>query len=279
MFSDKVTFVLFMYNEEKRVERAIRNFLSFGRVLIVDNYSSDQTVSIAQSMGASVVLHKNKGWVEDEETAAVVKSAVKTEWLYWGFSDEIVDYATMCAMLAAIDSGQYSIVNIARKNYYYGRFCHEAYQNSQSRAFKKNAIDFTGNVIHQFGKACVPDAEICYLSSSRYFIHHFISNNAKSYLASLDRYTDIEAEKAKPVCLIRMLLSMVRSFIGHYFLKGGYRSGRAGAYLAIQVSLYTFLLSVKAYERTKGLNVQSIEALNNQTRDHLLEEIKSHVLF
>jgi hypothetical protein len=34
MYSEKITFVLFMFNEEKRVERAVRNFNRHGRVLI-----------------------------------------------------------------------------------------------------------------------------------------------------------------------------------------------------------------------------------------------------
>ena len=98
MFSHKITFVLFMFNEEARIERAVRNFLRYGRVLVVDNYSTDRTVEIAKSLGADVLLHKNQGWVEDEHTTSVVKAAVQTPWLYWGFSDEIVDRATMEAM-------------------------------------------------------------------------------------------------------------------------------------------------------------------------------------
>lgn len=84
MFSKQITFVLFMFNEEARIERAVRNFLPYGRVLVVDNHSTDRTVEIAKSLGADVLLHKNQGWVEDEHTTSVVKSVVQTPWLYWG---------------------------------------------------------------------------------------------------------------------------------------------------------------------------------------------------
>ena len=274
MFSDKITFVLFMFNEEARIERAVRNFLPFGRVLVVDNFSTDRTVDIAKSLGAEVLLHKNQGWVEDEQTTALVKSSVETPWIYWGFSDEIVDIATMQAMLAAVEGGEYSIVNIARKNYYYGEFCHDAYRNTQTRAFKKDAVDFTGNVIHQFGKATVSESEICYLDPDSFFVHHFISNTAKSYMASLDRYTDIESEHSEPVPTVKMLLGMARGFLGHYFLKGGRKAGQAGIYLGLQTSLYTLLLSMKAYERKRKLDLQSIEERNNKIRDELLAELE-----
>ena len=274
MFSKKITFVLFMYNEESRVERAVRNFLPYGRVLVVDNYSTDRTVELAKALGADVLLHKNPGWVEDEQTTSVIKATVKTPWLYWGFSDEIVDRATIIATLNLIDSDQYSIVNIARKNYYYGNFCHEAYRNTQSRAFKKEAIDFRGNVIHQFGKPTVSDSEIFHLDPKKYFVHHFISNTAKSYMGSLDRYTDIEAVHTDPMPPLKMLLYMARGFLGHYFMKGGHKAGRAGIYLGLQTSLYTLMLSMKAYEQINGLSTQTIEERNNKIRDQLLADLE-----
>lgn len=263
-----------MFNEEARVERSIRNFLRFGRVLVVDNHSSDRTVEIAKSLGARVLLHKNPGWVEGEDTVAVVKEAVETPWIYWGFADEIVDRSTMEVMLSAIDSGKCSIVNIARKNYYYGKFCHDAYRNTQSRAFKKDAIDFRGNTIHKFGTVTVPACEVCYLDPKRYFVHHFISNTTKSYMAALDRYTDIEAATTYPMPPVKMLFRMARGFLGHFFINGGRKAGRAGVYLGLQMSLYTLNLSMKAYERRHNLSTETIEVRNNEIRDRLLMDLE-----
>lgn len=280
MFCNQITFVLFMFNEEARIERAVRNFLPYGPVLVVDNYSTDGTVEIARALGAEVLLNKNSGWVEDERTTSVVKAAVQTPWIYWGFSDEMVDRATMSAMLDAVRGGNYSIVNIARKNYYYGQFCHDAYRNTQPRAFKKDAVDFIGNVIHKFGKTTVPESEICYLDPTRFFVHHFISNTAKSYIASLDRYTDIESGHTEPMTTLKMLLRMARGFLGHYFIKGGHKAGRAGVYLGLLMSLYTLILSMKAYERNQKLDTRSIEEQNNKIRDELLAELEhvaSHI--
>lgn len=275
MDSNQITFVLFMFNEEARIERAVRNFLPFGRVLVVDNYSTDRTVEIARSLGADVLMHKNPGWVEDEGTTSVVKAAVQTPWLYWGFSDEIVDRETMAAMLAAIDSGKYSIVNIARKNYYYGEFCYDAYRNTQNRAFKKDAIDFRGNTIHQFGKPTVSDSEIAFLDPDKYFVHHFISNTVKTYLGSLDRYTDIEAQHSEPPKPMKMLLRMLKGFLGNYFIKGGRKAGRAGVYLGLLMSVYQLMLATKAYERVFELSTLGIEKRNNVIRDRLLVELES----
>jgi glycosyltransferase involved in cell wall biosynthesis len=275
MYCDQITFVIFTFNEAARVERAVRNFIPYGRVLVVDNHSTDRTVEIARALGADVLLHKNPGWVEDEDTTSKIKAAAQTPWLYWGFSDEIVDQKTMVAMLVAINNGKCAIVNIARKNYYYGEFCRDAYRNTQSRAFKKEAINFSGNIIHSFGKTTVPESAIAYLDPKQYFVHHFISNTAKSYFGSLDRYTDIEAQHTHPVPPFKMLARMLRGFLGHYFINGGRKAGRAGIYLGLLTSLYQMMLSMKAYERINELDTTSIEERNNRIRDQLLVELES----
>lgn len=273
-FCDQITFVIFTFNEAARVERAVRNFAPYGRVLVVDNCSTDVTAELAVAAGAQVLLHRNPGWVEDEDTVAAVKAAVATPWIYWGYSDEIVDRDTLVALREAIGDGRYSIVNIARKNYFYGRFVAEAYRNTMNRAFLKDAIDFAGNTIHNFGRVAVLPDRIKTLDPERHFVHHFISNTAKSYMHTLDGYTDIEASHAPFKSPPAMLLAMLKDFIANYFLRGGRRAGRAGFYLAMSMLYYRLLLTMKVYEREQGLTRSSIEDRNNVVRDGLLADLE-----
>ena len=274
MYCDKITFVIFTYNEEARIERAVCNFKDFGKVLVVDNLSTDRTRDIAMAAGVDVLVHKNPGWVEDENTVAVVKAAVTTPWLYWAYSDEIVDTGTMNAMLQTVEAGSHSIVNIARKNYYYGAFCEGAYQNTLNRAFLKDAIDFSGNTIHRFGRVMVASAAIKFLDPSKYFVHHFISNSAKSYLRSLDGYTDIEAAHEALPSPGRLLLRVVKGFLGNYVVRGGRKAGNAGFYLGLQMVYYELLLAMKVYERVHRLTTSTIEDRNNRIRDALLVDLE-----
>lgn len=274
MYCDKITFVIFTYNEEARIERAVRNFRSRGRVLVVDNLSGDRTRELAAGLGAEVLEHRNPGWVEDEMTVSVVKAAVKTPWIYWGYSDEIVDRATMNAMLEAVEGGGCDIVNIARKNYYYGVFLHEAYLNTMNRVFKKDAIDFSGNTIHNFGRVTVHEQAIRRLDPAKYFVHHFISNTAKSYVRTLDGYTDIEAAHVHYKAPWKMLLSMAKSYFLNYFVAGGRKAGRPGFYLGMAMVYYQLLLEMKVYERELGLTTATIEERNNRQRDLLLLDLE-----
>ena len=84
-----ITFVVFTFNEALRLPGVIKNFRKYGRILVVDNFSTDETVAIARAAGCEVLMNKNAGWVEDFETTEKVKAAVQTPWIYWAFADEM----------------------------------------------------------------------------------------------------------------------------------------------------------------------------------------------
>lgn len=273
-FSDQITFVIFTFNEEVRIERAVRNLVGAGRVLVVDNHSVDSTREIAERHGATVLMHRNPGWVEDEHTVSVVKAAVRTPWIYWGFADEMLDQVTLDAVVEAVDAGTCDIVGIVRKNYYYGAFCHDAASGPTNRAFRKEAIDFTGNQIHHFGKPAVPESRILLLDDKRHFVHHFISNTAKTYLRSMDGYTDIESRRDRPLGAGRTLMRMLKTFVNNYVLRKGYKAGLPGLYMVIQSVYYEALVNMKRYETAHQLSFDTIEVANNQARDRILAELR-----
>jgi glycosyltransferase involved in cell wall biosynthesis len=268
----QITFVVFTYNEEGRIERVIRNFLGAGHILIVDNYSTDRTVELARRHGCEILLNRNQGWVEDAITAARVKEAVKTPWIYWAYADEIIGRTTLTKIMETIENPQLSVVNVYRKNYFYGVFCHDAFADKTSRVFRKEAIDFADNTIHHFGKISVAATNVHTLDKS-YYVHHFITYTAKSYIAALDRYTDIEAEQpGRPLSLARTAASVSKTFVMNFFVRRAYRAAMAGLILTLFQCIYLILAFMKKYERRFQLNSQGIESVNNRIRDELLAD-------
>jgi hypothetical protein len=200
-----------------------------------------------------------------------VKAAVKSEWIYWGFADEVVGESALAAIMEAVQSGKFRIVNIIRKNYYYGKFCHDAYAARLNRIFEKNAIDFSNNTIHHFGDVSVPESEICYLDPGRYYVHHFMALNAKNWLHSMDRYSEIQSTTySGSFAELRIGVRLIKTLLGNYIVRGAYRAGFAGWALVIEMIYYECLLTMKSYERKRGLTVPEIEVLNNSARRALL---------
>lgn len=268
-----ITFVIFTYNEAARIERVIRNLQTSGPVLIVDNHSTDDTVVLAEQLGARTLLHRNPGWVEDEGTAALVKAAVTSPWIYWGYADEMMSRETLDHVVSIVHTDRYDVICIARDNYYYGKHCHYAFSGGWlPRLFKKNAIDFSGNNIHHFGRIIVPKDHIYHVDRKHYFVHHFISNTAQTYLRSYDRYTDVEALHDPPPHPVRMICRSLGTFLWNYLFRGGYRAGREGFYFSLQMIYFDWLLAMKRFERLHGYDVTGIERINNVARDAILAD-------
>lgn len=270
-FCNNLTFVIFTFNEEKRIERVLRNLTGWGHVLIVDNHSTDATSEIAEKYGATVFPNKNIGWVEDEETVALIKRTVQTPWIYWGFADEMLDEPALIGIVDAIESNKYKIISLARKNFYYGKFCHDAYADRMNRVFEKDALDFTGNKIHSFGRAVVPDSEIYYMDAKKFYVRHFISNTAKIYIATIDRYTDIQSQRSDFSGSFKLFARLGKAFLKNYLFDGGYKAGMPGLFFVLQMMYYQCILSMKTYERQFGLDVNNIEKINNEERESMLQ--------
>lgn len=268
-----ITWVVFTYNEAARIERVVRNLRASGPVLIVDNYSADDTCHLAESLGAEILLNKNPGWVEDEETARVVKAAVRTPWIYWGYADEMMSPETIDHLKAIVAKGQHDVVSIGKKNYFYGSFCEDAFAGGAlPRLFRKDAIDFTGNVIHHFGRITVPDDLVYHADPKRFFVHQFISHSTGTMLGNLDRYSDIEAQRGSAPRPMRMIVGLLRTFVVNYIVRRGYRAGREGFFYCFYNLIYDIFLAMRRFEREHGYDRIAIERRNDRWRDAILRQ-------
>ena len=91
MWKNNITFVIFAYNEEKRIEYPIRNFIDYGEVIVIDNFSEDKTKEIAEKYWAKVYQYKNQWYVETQEELDFVRSKLKTDYVVRTFADIIWD--------------------------------------------------------------------------------------------------------------------------------------------------------------------------------------------
>ena len=270
-----LTFVIFTFNEEARLPNIIKNFRAYGRILVVDNYSSDETVAIARAHGCDVLMNKNEGWVEDYNTLEKIKTHVQTKWLYWGFADEHLAKDVLADMGRVIGQDRADVISIIRKNYLYGVFCEDVAISYQTKAFKKEAIDFRGNTIHNFGKVIVGDDRVYRMRPDK-FVHHLINNTASAYLNTINRYTDLEvgtkppAELDKPT--VYYLLLPLKALWLDFFCKGGRRAGHAGLALSALMLMYSLMKAIKGYEAMQTLDTAGIAQKNQDAVNELLRE-------
>jgi glycosyltransferase involved in cell wall biosynthesis len=84
-----ISVIILTYNEEKHIERCIRNAQNFSnKIFLVDSYSSDRTVEMAEALGAKV--HQNK-WENNyarQFNWGLQNLPITTEWVFRLDADE-----------------------------------------------------------------------------------------------------------------------------------------------------------------------------------------------
>ncbi|HEX7356128.1 MAG TPA: glycosyltransferase [Ignavibacteriaceae bacterium] len=270
-----ITFVIFTYNEEKRIERVIKNFKDYGKILLADNKSTDKTHEIANKYGCGIYLReKDYVFVENQELVDELYKVIDTEWVYWGFADEMLEKETLQELKNITEGNQYDVISMDRKNYFYGEFCYNLYHARTFKLFKKDAINFIDNPIHSMGKANVPENRIYHLED-KYFIHHFISNTALSYLNVINRYTDSELNFPYQVktSSFYLVIQFFKSLLLSCFRSKGFKPGYSSLALTELMLIYGIIKNMKHYEKQSQLTSQSIEIENNQFRDQILSKL------
>ena len=275
-----LTFVIFVRDEARRIEYFLRNVKWCGEILVmIDDRTVDNTAEIAKSFGARVHLFKHTGWTEGEEMTDFVIGLVHTDWIYWGYVDELIALPLVKKFAELSKQDVYSVVWVRRKNYNYGGVnMHNPYT---LRFFKKGTIDFKGNIIGHFGKVVAPAGEILYLPQrDDMSIHHFSTYNLEKFELAHSRYSTLEAEDNiksgyRGFSGFKLVVKPIYLFILFYVRGGAWRWGWRGLIICANYSFFYFNILAKMWEIENGVTLASIEEEYDRLKEKLLNENKS----
>ncbi len=118
-----ITVVMLTYNEEIHIERCLRSLQRIAsKIFIVDSYSMDRTVDIAESLGAVVVQRKWKNYA-DQFQWGLDHCGDESEWVMRMDADEYLEPALQQEILLRLPSlTDVGGVYINRKQFFYGKW-------------------------------------------------------------------------------------------------------------------------------------------------------------
>lgn len=121
---NSLTVVILTHNEEIHIERCIRSLLPIAsKIFIVDSFSTDRTVEIAQTLGAVVEQRKWKNYA-DQFQWGLDNCGTETDWVMRMDADEYLEpglQQELVRMLPniAVETGG---IYIRRKVFFYGKW-------------------------------------------------------------------------------------------------------------------------------------------------------------
>ena len=243
----KIAVVIHTLNAELYLERVLRSVKGFEQIVICDMESTDATLAIAERYGCKILTHPPAGCAEPARNFAI--QSADAEWVFVVDADELVPPALVAYLRAHIQKeNPEEGVRIPRKNYFLGQWMHNDYPDYTCRFFRQDAVYWPPYVNTQpeiKGRVLTIPAARRDLA----FIH-LINPSVSLRLQKMDRYTDHEVERRKRerVSWFKLLFAPWFRFFKAYWMKGGFREGRAGYIHAKLQGMYKFATLAKLYE-------------------------------
>ncbi len=247
----KITAYIIAYNEAAKIEAAVSSVLWADEVLVADSNSTDNTVALAEALGARVVQVPFHGFGDLRNRTI---EHCSHEWIFSLDSDERCTPAARDEILATIASEPaHDAYLVPRRSYMMGRWITGSgwYPNyRQPQLFRKGGMRYKPDPVHE-GYELLTGKPLGKLQNE---IHQFPFRNLDEIIRKMNRYSSLGAEKLtrKRVTMWSAFGHGLWAFIKHYIFKAGFKDGWAGFVIAFGNFEGTFYRYAKRYEEVQG---------------------------
>jgi glycosyltransferase involved in cell wall biosynthesis len=256
--------VLITYNEESQLGRALESVKPLvrdghGEIIVVDSGSTDRTVEIAKSFGATVFVEDWKGYAAQKNSAIEKASG---DWILSLDADEELSHGAAQVIERILGPGvqKYATVSavwFARKNHFLGRWIRHGgfYPDRKLRLFRRGQASFAARAVHETvsanGRTAVAEHDFN-LGQDIALIHHSYPT-LSAYIEHVNRYSSLGAEMAVAegragFSIINIVVRPLVTFIYNYFFRLGFLDGREGLLLHLYHAAYVSWKYAKVWE-------------------------------
>lgn len=256
-------------NEEKNISRCISALKWCDEIFVLDSYSTDKTVQIAESLGARIFYRHFDN--ERSQREYSVGLPFKNDWIFNPDADEIPDAELIEEILQSVSGAADSIhaFRMRFKVVFLGKWIKNSslYPTWSCRLFRRTKISFSRSVNLQYNFP----GQVVRLNG--HFWHFTFNNGLHAWFEKHNRYSTFEANETllyefnvrdilsvlsfDPVrrrygvkCISQLMpLRFIMRFFYMYLFRLGILDGIAGLYYCAMISYYELMIEVKIRER------------------------------
>ena len=248
--SPLVSAVIITFNEENNIGKTLAQLKWCDEIIIVDSYSTDNTVAICEKYGCKIFYKKFEGYGE-QKTFALSKST--NDWVLCIDADEVISDKLVIEIKEAlitnnkVHAGFSFRMNLVflNKEFLYGRESGKYF----TRLFNKQLGGFTDDKVHE---SIGVRGSIKKLKNT---VRHNSYTNLHQCLEKNNRYSTYSAQmafnKGKNKSLLAILFGLPFNFFKYYIIELNFLNGRKGFYWSVFSSFYHFSKYVKLNELNK----------------------------
>lgn len=238
-------------NEADRISKPINSVKDWvDEVIVVDSGSSDETVSVAESLGANVTFNEWPGYGPQKRFA---EDLCRNDWLLNLDADEEITPKLAEEIRALFVAGQHT-QNDSWRIMIRDMFAHEtapadwAHGFNQIRLYDRRKGRFADSTVHDTVRPD-PGARVGQLKG---VMAHRSIRSLSFYVDKYNRYSDMQVadmqKRKRKMSFLRLLFEFPASFMKGYLIRRYWRYGGWGFIMAMSYAHSRFLRVAKAYE-------------------------------
>jgi glycosyltransferase involved in cell wall biosynthesis len=263
-----ISVLILTRNEEVNIEECLSSVAKSNDIVVLDSFSDDRTVELAQARGARIHQRKFDNWAAHQNWA-MTHLEFKHRWVFYLDADERMtpELWEEISMIAADSNDNRRGYFCGRINYFMGRPITHCYPPVPiMRFFQPPFIRYERLV----NPLAVVRGETGYLKNR--FLHYNFSKGLTEWIEKHNNYSLAEAQEALKVLdgskslasifseqealrrvarknlALRLPFRPMLKFIYLYFGKMGILDGRPGFTYCILQSIYEYLIDLKVTE-------------------------------
>ena len=245
----KISAIIPTFNEEDHIIAAIESLAWADEIIVVDSFSTDNTVALAQSKGVKI-LQRNYEYSASQKNWAIPQASY--DWVFILDADERVE-DNLKKEISNIKNSQTKndAYWIPRQNHFMGKKIRfSGWQGDKViRLFNRTKCHYEDKQVHA---EIICRGSIGKLKSP---LMHYTFKSVAHYMEKWDRYSSWSAQDhqgSSPPNFFHFVVKPTFRFFRDFILRGGILDGRIGYIVCKLSSMGVFMRYVKMQEKFKN---------------------------
>ncbi|WP_430613459.1 glycosyltransferase family 2 protein [Flavobacterium sp. JP2137] len=218
----KLTVIILTYNEQPYLKDAVRSVSFADEIIVMDSYSTDGTVALAELLQCRVIQRKFDNFSNQRNHAIPFATG---DWILFLDADERVPIPLRQEIITHINSGTHQTYRLRNPHFFLHHFLyHKA--DKIIRLAKNEQLYFTGDV-HE--KLQIPRGSIGTLDN---YLIHYTYKGIFHFLNKKESYAWFQAgelfKKKKKITYFHLAFKPFYRFFSTFILKRGFMDGVPG---------------------------------------------------
>ncbi|MCP4713531.1 MAG: glycosyltransferase family 2 protein [Deltaproteobacteria bacterium] len=247
---DTLSVTIITLNEQDNIRACLESVAWADEVVVVDSFSTDETVAICREYTDRVIQRKWPGFLKQKQFA---HEQAGGDWILNLDADERLSPEAAEEIQAKVLQGACGAdgFSFPRKSFYLNRWIRHGgwFPDYKLRLVRRSRGRWSGGNLHE---KLVADGEAVCLNGP---ILHYVYRDIAHQLTTIDSFSKVAARelylKGKRFHLALLLCRPLIRFLEMYVWKRGVLDGMAGLVIAVLSSYYVFLKYAKLWEMQK----------------------------